>query len=63
MNLSSWNWYTVGDIQDSLKFSHMSEVMNDDQYSYFVEFVELNSITEQEWPIYFECYCQMLKEM
>lgn len=37
--------------------------MSDHDYACFVEFVELNGITEEEWDNYFECYFQMLKEM
>ena len=37
--------------------------MSDHDYNCFVEFVELNDITEQEWDVYFEFYYQMLKEM
>jgi hypothetical protein len=37
--------------------------MTDEDYNCFVEFVEFNVITQDEWPAYFEAYYQMLKEM
>lgn len=58
MRISLLRKYSAGLTPASPKFS-----MTDDMYACFIEFIDLNNITEYEWPAYFEVYFQMLKEI
>ena len=58
MKTSLLKKYSTGLIHPNSRFN-----MTDDMYACFIEFVELNDITEYEWPAYFEAYFQMLKEI
>lgn len=57
MRLNLWRLYSDGDTRDEYR-----PTLSEDEYDCFIEFVELNCVSEYEWPVYIEAYIQMLKD-